>query len=403
VHYLFAQEGNIDMNSCRFVVARSCLFSIALLALLGIQAPGQTETILHSFGKGTDGQTPLAGLVRDTKGNLYGTTANGGTYTQGTVFKVTPSGTETILYSFDPNAGTEETYAGLVRDTKGNLYGTTIGLGCGTVFELTTSGTETTLYTFLLDGTDACFPTAGVVRDTKGNLYGTTGFGGVNSCGNENCGTVFELTPSGKEMILHNFDNNGTDGFYPLAGLVRDTKGNLYGTTSQGGRHDRGTVFELTPSGTETILHSFNKNGTDGYFASAGLALDTKGNLYGTTQLGGAHDEGTVFKLTPTGKETILHSFGEGKDGTTPLAGLIFDTEGNLYGTTATGGTYNLGTVFKLTPSGTETILHSFGENPTTDGYYPGAALVLDTEGNLYGTTELGGKYVYGTVFKVTP
>jgi uncharacterized repeat protein (TIGR03803 family) len=134
------------MNSCRFVVARSCLFSIALLALLGIQAPGQTETILHSFGKGTDGQTPLAGLVRDTKGNLYGTTANGGTYTQGTVFKVTPSGTETILYSFDPNAGTEETYAGLVRDTKGNLYGTTIGLGCGTVFELTTSGTETTLH-----------------------------------------------------------------------------------------------------------------------------------------------------------------------------------------------------------------------------------------------------------------
>ena len=133
------------------------------------------------------------------------------------------------------------------------------------------------------------------------------------------------------------------------------------------------------------------------------MVLDTKGNLYGTTQLGGAHDEGTVFKLTPTGKETILHSFGEGKDGTTPLAGLIFDTEGNLYGTTATGGTYNLGTVFKLTPSGTETILHSFGENPTTDGYYPGAALVLDTEGNLYGTTELGGKYVYGTVFKVTP
>jgi uncharacterized repeat protein (TIGR03803 family) len=381
--------------------------TLALTAALLLAAAhplhGQSETVLHSFGKGTDGNTPLAAPVLDTEGNLYGTTINGGTYTQGTVYKVTPSGTETILHSFDVNGHDgADPAGGLVRDTKGNLYGTAEGGGtdgCGAVFELTASGTETILYSFEVNGTDGCFPIAGLVRDTKGNLYGTTEFGGVNPCSAENCGTVFELTSSGRETILHNFENNGTDGNFPVSGLVRDTKGNLYGTTASGGTYDLGTVFELTPSGTETILHSFGQ-GKDGTNPRAGLILDTKGNLYGTTANGGTYNLGTVFELTLSRKEKVLHNFGKGKDGTNPLASLLFDTKGNLYGTTANGGAYNLGTVFELAPSGTETILYSFGGNPT-DGYYPGAPLVFDTKGNLYGTTEVGGAYGYGTVFKV--
>ncbi len=259
-----------------------------------------------------------------------------------------------------------------------------------------------------------------MIIDAAGNLYGTTEYGGDYSCGGPGCGTVFELMPTEgggwTEKKLHNF-GNGTDGVFPLADLNLDVAGNLYGTTYGGGglcSYGCGTVFELTPNGngnwTEKVLHSFNDNGTDGDLPYAGLIFDAAGNLYGTTVAGGSSYAGTVFELTPHGNgnwtEKVLHSFSNvGTDGASPFAGLIFDAAGNLYGTTTYGGNHP-GTVFELTPTGggdwTEKVLHSFS-NVGTDGAYPYGGLIFDAAGNLYGTTYLGGTYNYGTVFEVTP
>ena len=219
-------------------------------------------------------------------------------------------------------------------------------------------------------------------------------------------------TAQAKETVLYSFAGAPSDGANPWVTPVFDKKGNLYGATVGGGAYNYGTLFELTPSHgkwTETILHSFDSNGSDGYTPYAGLVLDKQGNLYGTTQLGGAHGQGTVFEMMPTKNgwtQTILHSFDpNGTDGTEPFDSLVFDKEGNIYGTTYEGGNYNHGTVFELTPSGTETILHSFAFN-WSDGYYPYAGLVLDEKGNLYGTTTYGGpygEYGCGTIFELTP
>ena len=375
----------------------------ALLVASGPRAHAQTETVLYSFAGGFDGVYPNSVPVLGKKGNLYGTTQDGGDYYYGTVWDVTPSGTETILHSFQNN-GTDggNPSADLARDKEGNLYGTTFdggAYGSGTLFELNPFGTETILYSFNPgNGTDGGNPSAGLVLDKEGNLYGTTLYDGAYSGG-----SVFELTPSGTETILWSF-GSGTDGYSPLAGLVLDKKGNLYGTTLLGGAYGGGTVFEVTPSGTETILHSFDPNGTDGSYPYGRLVRDKKGNLYGTTSTGGAYGYGAVFEVTPSGTETILHSFdANGTDGYSPFAALVLDKGGNLYGTTENGGTYDYGTVFELTPAGTETILYSFNPGNGTDGYYPFSGLVLDKKGNLYGTTLFGGAYSYGTVYKVTP
>jgi uncharacterized repeat protein (TIGR03803 family) len=261
--------------------------------------------------------------------------------------------------------------------------------------------------------TDGRQPQAGLIFDAAGNLYGTTAFGGYYGL-QTGYGTLFELTPAGggswTEQVVHNFNHDFTDGDEPYAGLIVDAAGNLYGTTSGGGTIGYGTVFELTPTGGGTwteVLHSFG-DGTDGLYPWAGLIFDAAGNLYGTTSEGGTYDGGTVFELTPAAgggwTEKVLHSFGNGNDGAYPhYAGLIFDAAGNLYGTTSGGGTYGGGTVFELTPAGggswTETVLHSFGNG--TDGAEPYAGLVFDAVGNLYGTTLGGGTYNYGTVFEL--
>ncbi len=359
-----------------------------------------TEQVLHSFTGGTDGAYPEAGLVRDAAGNLYGTTAHGGAYGYGTVFRVSASGTETVLHSFTYN-GTDgvDPEAGLVRDTAGNLYGTTAQGGAytyGTVFEVSASGTETVLHSFT-GGADGASPYAGLVRDAAGNLYGTTVSGGAY-----NYGTVFEVSASGTETVLHSF-TGGTDGRNPGAGLVRDAAGNLYGTTAYGGSYSNGTVFEVSASGTETVLHSFT-GGTDGAYpgeGGPGLVRDAAGNLYGTTGEGGAYNYGTVFEVSASGAETVLYSFTGGAYGEYPAAGLVRDAAGNLYGTTVDSGIGAFGTVFEVSASGTETVLHSFTGG--TDGASPRAGLVRDAAGNLYGTTVDGGAYTYGTVFEVTP
>ena len=257
---------------------------------------GKTETVLHNFGAGSDGSGPTAGLVMDSTGNLYGTTSKGGTGHCsggcGTVFKVTKAGKETVLYNFKAGTDGYEPLAGLVRDGAGNLYGTTYGggAGYGTVFKVTSAGKETVLHSF--NFSDGANPYGGLVRDAKGNLYGTTTIGGIGA------GNVFKLDARGKETVLYNF-TGGADGWHPEAGLILYTNGNLYGTTVEGGNPQvsAGVVFEVHATGGETVLHSFTV--TDGRNPVADLVRDAAGNLYGTTKLGGAGNRGVVFKLTP--------------------------------------------------------------------------------------------------------
>ena len=388
------------------------LLAIVLgLLAVGVQsAEAQTETVLYSFGSQVgDGSNPYAGLTLDTKGNLFGTTFQGGAngYFYGTIFEVTAARAEKVLHSFgNPGGDGQYPVAGLTLDTKGNLYGTTSGggsgrydLGVGTVFEVTAAGAEKVLYSFGSqpgDG-DGSTPQGGLILDSKGNLYGTTLRGGAYGGG-----TVFEVTAAGAEKVLYSFYSQPGDGFGPYAGLALDINGNLYGTTFYGGAYGSGTVFEVTAAGTEKVLYSFGSSAGDGNTPSASVIFDTKGDLYGTTRYGGAYKGGTVFELTAAGAEKVLHSFGsQAGDGNTPVAALILDRKGNLYGTTWQGGAYNQGTVFELTAAGEEKVLYSFGSQ-SGDGLVPGAGLTFDKMGNLYGTTYYGGAYGNGTVFLVT-
>jgi uncharacterized repeat protein (TIGR03803 family) len=327
----------------------------------------------------------------------------------------------------------------LIQDAAGNFYGTTEVGGAadfGVVFKLDTTGKETVLYSFE-GGADGAHPRAGLIQDSDGNLFGTTFEGGAGPCNSKpnsrgapptTCGTVFKLDAFGKESVLHSFTGE-PDGANPSAGLVLDLAGNLFGTTSNGGTSNYGMVFKLDPSGTESVLHSFN-DVADGGIPDAGLVLDATGNLYGTTSRGGPSGLGTVFELDTTGKTTVLHNFlGEPADGANPAASLVRDAAGNLYGTTGTGGDlcYIIGSTpptpstfvycgiaFKLDTTGKETVLHRFTGPP--DGAIPQAGLILDAAGNLYGTTYEGGtggcfiaagygpEYLgCGTLFKLDP
>jgi uncharacterized repeat protein (TIGR03803 family) len=401
------------------LMAALAIFAAALLMTSTWAAAQLQEKVLYNFGGSPDGAAPH-GLIIDVAGNLYGTTSTGGTYFNGTVFELTPgadgSWIEKVLYSFGNYPDGSLPSSSLVFDAAGNLYGTTYQGGAnnvGTVFELTSgpggSWTKKLLHSFG-NYPDGSLPSSSLVFDAAGNLYGTTASGGHNGMG-----TVFELMPDGSggwtELVLHSFNN--PDGGFPYAGLIFDTAGNLYGTTSLGGTYAYGTVFELTPtiggSWIETVLYSFG-GGTDGDGPLAGLIFDAAGNLYSTTLRGGTYNYGTVFELTPIAgggwTEKLLHSFiYDGTDGNLPYAGLIFDAAGNLYGTTVNGGTYQAGTVFELTPTAngnwTEQVLHNFGSG--TDGSLPYAGLITDATGNLYGTTNSGGSNNYGTVFEFIP
>jgi uncharacterized repeat protein (TIGR03803 family) len=357
--------------------------------------PSKTFTVLQSFN-GSDGANPYASLLAGPGPNLYGTTINGGAYGSGTVFEIGRSRRETVLYSFTGGSDGMWPYAGVIQDNEGNLYGTTHSGGAygnGTVFKLDSFGNETVLHSF--DGSDGSVPLAGLIIDEVGNLYGTTYVGGAY-----NSGTLFKLDTSGNEMVLYSF-SGGSDGGGPYAGsLIRDVMGNLYGTTSSGGGYNLGTIFRYDASGSEVVLHSFN--GSDGWAPYGGVVMDEAGNLYGTTGLGGTGCStgcGTVFRLDTSGNETVLHSFtGLDGDGLIPLAGLIRNRLGNLYGTTAGGGVYGGGIVFELDSSGHETVLHSF---PGNDLAYSNGDLLMDGAGNIYGTTFWGGGSGDGIVFKI--
>jgi uncharacterized repeat protein (TIGR03803 family) len=392
------------------------------------------ETTLDAFADGS-GDSPVANMIFDSAGNLYGTNSRGGKYGFGSVYELTPSGNgtwkEQVIYSFPTGfvynfradgAGP----SGLVFDAAGNLYGETQyggSAGFGSVFELSPVGSGwvgTTLYSFA-GGADGVNPQGGLVLDAAGNLYGTTQTGGTGTgCHKPACGTVFELTRSGSswtKTTLYNFQGGTADAEEPVAGLVFDSAGNLYGTTEGGGVDGGnncgigcGAVFELSPSGggwKESVLHFFTEKGGDGAIPEAGLVIDAAGNLYGTTPTGGLQNEtcgigcGMVYEVSPVSgggwKETIVYKFTQSYG---PLDSLIFDRNGNLYGTTPS-------VVFELSPSGggqwNETTLYTFGALGSGDGYYPEASLVLDEAGNLYGTTASGGSANGGTVFEILP
>jgi uncharacterized repeat protein (TIGR03803 family) len=382
-------------------------------------AQAQTLTVLHSFtGFPTDGKLSKAGLVRDSAGNLYGTTQLAGAFGGGTVFKLDRNGKETVLFSFyGGNGGRDGFYpeAGVVLDAFRNLYGTTSAGGAhsdGVVFKLNRAGKETVLYSFTGKADGGPPRDANLVVDAMGNIYGATLQGG-SGCFGAGCGVVFKLDKTGKETVLYTF-TGGADGWLP-SGLLQDAAGNLYGTTEQGGANNYGTVFKLDTTGRETVLYSFNggPNGPDGAYPLAGLALDASGNLYGTTSGGGGAGLGSVFKLDTIGKESVLYSFTGGSDGGFPLFGsLVQDAAGNLYGTTWVGGSGGCaggcGVVFKVDTTGKEIVLHEFSGGP--DGAFPYSGLIRDAAGNLYGTDTAGGdsgkclsRSGCGVVFEIKP
>jgi uncharacterized repeat protein (TIGR03803 family) len=387
--------------------------------------PAHGYTSLYSFKGGTDGGIPYASLL-DVNGILYGTTQQGGTSTAcygsgcGTVFSITTSGQERVLYSFKGGKDGSSPEASLI-DVNGTLFGTTYSgggnrcykqAGCGTVFAVATSGKETVLHRFTGGTRDGAYPWARLI-DVKGTLYGTTAYGGASDDG-----TVFTMSKSGAESLLYSFKGPPADGATPVAPLL-DIKGELYGTTDGGGASGpyNGTVFGITTSGKETVLHSFAGGAGDGAEPWAGL-IDVGSTLYGTTSEGGSTLSdcgnllgscGTVFAITTSGKESVFYHFiyhasGQ-EDGWYPLAGLVA-IGSTLYGTTEYGGSTGClvrgcGTVFAIRTSGKERVLHSFGKAPG-DGVNPSANLIK-IDGTLYGTTLSGGTSGMGTVFRISP
>jgi len=417
------------------------LLTIVLaLSALSRSASAQTFTVLHTF-ENTDGANPQAALIEDSSGNLYSTAEYGGNNQVGTVFKLTSGGQYTDLHQFTDYPDGARPVAPLLSDGRGDLYGTTYAGGinclgefyCGTVFEINSAGNENILYRF--NGSpDGANPNAGLIHDAKGNAYGTTVFGGANSNCNYpyGCGTVFEIDRAGQESVLYSF-TGGLDGFQPYGSLVMDSEGHLYGTTEAGGVYNStcnmgcGTIFRLTKSGSgwtkQTLFRFTGSNGAEPY---ANMIFDKSGNLYGTTLIGGSGTNclylgqqvgcGTVFKLDKSGAESVLYNFTGGSDGAEPQAGLVQDVLGNLYGTAIYGGSpacnggLGCGTVFRLSPSQKLTVVHAFSGG--SDGASPVGALLLGQRA-LFGTASIGGDDTCqtqegggpgcGTVFEITP
>ena len=404
----------------------SALMLIGLLTVAGNPAQAQTYSILHTFTGGSDGGSPYAGLTVDRPGNLYGTTSYGG-QGFGTVFELSLRGAGWnfhSIYKFTGGADGEGPLSRIILGPNGTLYGTTYaggnascdgGQGCGTVFNLkprpvacpTTFCTwlKTVLYRFN-GGNDAANPLLGdLVFDHAGNIYGTTENGGGVACSGSGCGTVFELSAVAggwRESVLYAF--SGSDGANPYAGVVFDRAGNLYGTTKLGGPAANGTVFRLSSNGSgwiEGVVYGFAGQ-NDGYWPVGGLIFDPSGNLYGTTISGGANGGGIAFAITPTGSENAVFSFVGGPSGGV-YGSLTTDAAGNLYGITYDDGAFGNGAVFKLSPSPNGWIYTDLHDFTGADGRCPYGNVVLDASGNLYGTTEAGGQYDYGVVWKITP
>ncbi len=404
-------------------VYKFILLGLSVLAVvLQGSAQAQTLTTLYSFTGGSDGGWPNGPLVMDASGNYYGTTTwTGNGLGSGTVFKFR-AGHLTTLFTFNGGDGAHST-AGVVLDKGGNLYGTTQNGGdsnSGVVFRLDAKRNETVLHYFT-GNPDGYWPWGAVLRDAKDNLFGTTVYGGADPCfDNIDCGTVFEIDEKGQESILYNFAGS-PDGFEPTSALISDATGNLYGTATKGGKncfgapiYGCGIIYKLTPDSggnwTETILHNFSQ-GKDGWqpVASA-LIQDDKGSFYGVASLEGNSDPacgsngcGVIYKLTADGQYTVLYRFKAAKtykDGLFPFGQLLLDKQGDLYGTAGGGigprGGY--GIIYKLSKAGKMTVLHRF---EGTDGTGPNS-LIWDKEGNLLGTAQTGGASNWGEIFRLS-
>ena len=387
----------------KFALRSLCLFAAAMaLSIQPLSAQARPFTVLYSFtNNATAGEHPSSPLLRDSKGNLYGI-ALGGTFGRGIIYKLSSTGHERVLYNFKGSDGDGDVPDSIsFRDSAGNLFGTTFQGGAysfGTVFELDTHGRETIIYSFCpkTPCTKGAYP-GGVIPGRNGSLYGITYAGGNFSCDITGCGTVFKIGRKGFQTLVHAF--RGPDGQRPNPGLVLDASGNVYGTTAYGGAYGRGTVFKVTETGQESVEYSFD-GGANGAYPDGGLYRDAEGNLYGTTFQGGAYNYGAVFKITALGQFMVLYSFPGGGSGANPYADLNLDQQGNIFGTTYSGGSHNFGTIFKLDASGNETVLHNFGVEK--DDIHP-SGLIIDASGNLYGTTYRGGAHNYGSVFEVVP
>ena len=385
-----------DFHRC---FALRLVLPVLLIVSGPLSAHGQYA--FRSFN-GTGGGGPVAPLILASDGNYYGTTLVGGAHGYGTVFRLTGPAVQTI-YNFCslPNCADGATVWGsLVQGQDGSLYGTTVygGLnpsceyagGCGTVFRLTLDGTLATLWNF--DAKISGFPYSGLLLGKDGNFYGTSSYTGQND------GTIFKITPEGALTVLHQFSciTDCADGSDPQSNLVQDSTGMIYGTTAGGGNNNSGVVFKITSDGTFTRLYAFcaQTNCSDGAKPN-GVILASNGNLYGTTYSGGNNYDGTVFAMTRTGQIKILYKFPQAAN---PYGGVIQGADGNFYGTTLVGGTSRAGTIFKITPQGVLTTLHNF---QNTDGALPEAALISDSLGNLYGTTSAGGSANDGVLFRL--
>lgn len=390
---------------------------IAMVVLTGIAWAAAPGKILYSFAGGGDGEYLDTELVRDSAGNLYGTTVQGGAYASGTVFQVTPAGVHTVLYNFTGGRDGGEPYKGVTLDAQGSLYGTAVtgggGLcdgGCGVVFKLTNSGgvwTQTVIHAF--KGADGSGPGSPVALDRDGNVYGTTPTGGAYGMG-----TLYVIKPNGgnwKFGVIHTF-TGGADGGGGSAGkLLIDPTGKIYGACTVGGVNGLGTIYEVSRVNgriTFTTLYAF-QDSPDGGLPYGGLVFDKSGNLYGTTYYAGANDLGTVYTLirnNGTWTEKVLYSFQGGADGSSPISTLVADRHGNFYGTTsADGGSCGCGTIFRMTPSTsgtwTETPIYRFPGAPGLGNAYNG--IITDGAGNFYGTTVHGGTADDGAIYEFTP
>lgn len=367
----------------------------------------RAETLLHSFGPPPDGTGPSSGVIRGPDGTLYGTTQGGGRNNcfdggcVGTVYKITPQKKEVLLHVFDPNSGGYYPWFEPALDANGNLYGTaSSGEGAnyyGLVFKLAPDGTYTTLYTFS-GGADGGSPN-GVTLDAEGNVYGVTYSGGMNDQG-----VLYEITSQGQFQVLHAF-SGGDDGATPFGTPVLDEKGNVFGTTESAGAYGYGTVYEVTSKGKKKVLYSFGATSgyTDGCSPTAGVVRDDDGNLYGTTQGCGANAYGTLYKLSPSGRFTVLHAFGGTDDGRRPQDAptLVKNDAGKieLYGTTPSGGTSNRGVAYKCSGKGRYKVIYNF-TGGASDAYSPVGLLATDGNGKFYGASNSGGTNDEGTVFQ---
>jgi uncharacterized repeat protein (TIGR03803 family) len=391
--------------------------TVAVLASAGIAHAQPGYAIVYNFcqtpGCETDGSQPVAGLIQASDGTLYGTTRFGGASHRGAIFQVAPDGSGfALLHSFTGGADDgERPVAGLIQDPDGTLYGTSELGGsssAGTVFRMAPDGSGfAVLHSFTGGAEDGQFPVASLIQGPDGTLYGTTQIGGVGPCAvGGGCGTVFQIAPDGSGYaVLHFFTGSTTDGSQPLAGLIQGPDGTLYGTTVVGGIRDAGTIFQMAPDGSGfALLHSFTIGEADGDQPAGGLIQGPDGALYGTTAAGGSSNTGTVFQIAPDGSGYgVLLSFTGFPGPVYPQAGLVQGPDGTLYGTSANGGSSASGTIFQLAPDGSGlAVLHSFIVDGM-DGRSPFAGLIQGPDGTLYGTTFGGGAYGNGAVFQLAP